>query len=38
MDLDKIYREKEIKNDYEFTSGAFRNLRSKVTLHKKYNC
>jgi len=38
MDLDKIYREKEINNDYEVTSGAFRNLRSKVTLHKKYNC
>ena len=38
MDLDKIYREKEINNDYEVSPGAFRNLRSKVTLHKKYNC
>ena len=38
MDLDKIYREKEINNDYEVSTGAFRNLRSKFTLHKKYNC
>ena len=35
MDLDKIYREKEINNDYEVTPGAFRNLRMNTYFTKK---
>jgi len=38
MDQDNIYREKELNKDYEVSPSAFRNLRRKVTLHKKYNC